>query len=76
LTGATRFLNSFRSKSIGCIGTGITAELTIAQEENIPYFLLRGRHDNSCKKPKHAYSNDAMYNWTWDNLEALLGGAR
>ena len=56
--------------------SGVTAELTIAQEENIPYFLLRGRHDNYCTKPNHVYSADIMYNWTWDNLKALLNGAR
>lgn len=56
--------------------TGVTAELTIAQEENIPYFLLRGRHDNNCKKPNHTYSYDKMHNWTWDNLKTLLNGGR
>lgn len=27
--------------------TGVTAELTIAQEEKIPYFLLKGRPDKA-----------------------------
>lgn len=56
--------------------TGVTAELTIAQEENIPYFLLKGRRDNNCKKPKQAYSLDTMHNWTWDNLKTLLNGGK
>ena len=56
--------------------SGVSAELTIAQEEHIPYFLLQGRHDGYCKKPNHAYSTDKMYKWTWDNLKALLNGAR
>lgn len=56
--------------------TGVSAELEIAQEENIPYFLLWGRNDKSCVKPKVAKSSDKIYNWTWDNLKALINGAR
>ena len=54
---------------------GVTAELTIAQEEKIQYFLLSGRNNESVK-PLGAKSSDKMYNWTWDNLKALIGGAR
>lgn len=56
--------------------SGVTAELTIAQEENIPYFLLKGRHDGFCQAPNHTRQSDKIYNWTWDNLKALLNGAR
>ena len=56
--------------------TGVTAELTIAQEEKIPYLLLRGRNDELCKKPKHCLSYDKLYNWTWNNLKLLLEGKR
>lgn len=56
--------------------SGVTAELTIAQEEGIPYFLLRGRPDKACAWPNHIYSTDKMYKWTWDNLKALFQGAR
>lgn len=56
--------------------TGVTAELTIAQEENVPYFLLKGRPDKECKKPNHALSSDAVYKWTWDNLKLLFQGKR
>ncbi len=56
--------------------SGVTAELTIAQEENIPYFLLQGRNDRYCVKPLHARYTDQMYEWTWNNLKALLNGAR
>ena len=56
--------------------TGVTAELTIAQEENVPYFLLKGRPDKVCKKPNHALSSDAIYKWTWDNLKLLFQGKR
>lgn len=56
--------------------TGVSAELTIAQEEKKPYFLLKGRANKTCKKPKSALSSDKLYDWTWDNLKALIGGAR
>lgn len=56
--------------------TGVSSELKIAQEENIPYFLLRGYSDKVCKKPKAAKSDDKIYNWTWDNLKQLFKGAR
>ena len=56
--------------------TGVSAELEIAQEEKKDYFLLQGRKDKTCKKPKTAKSTDKMYDWTWDNLKKLVGGAR
>lgn len=56
--------------------TGVSAELTIAQEEGKPYFLLYGRSSKTCQKPKSARPGDKMYNWTWDNLKALIGGSR
>ena len=56
--------------------TGVTAELTIAQEENVPYFLLKGHPDKVCKKPNHALSSDKIYKWTWDNLKLLFQGER
>lgn len=56
--------------------TGVSAELRIAQEEDIPYFLLWGRSDKTCVKPIAAKSGDRIYRWTWDNLKALIGGAR
>lgn len=55
---------------------GVSAELEIAQEEEIPYFLLKGYSDKKCVKPKAAKSSDKMYNWTWDNLKLLIDGAR
>jgi len=56
--------------------TGVSAELKIAQEENIPYFLLNGRSVKKCVKPKGALSSDKLYNWTWDNLKVLIKGGR
>ena len=54
---------------------GVTAELSIAQEEGIPYFLLEG-HKNESVFPLGARSSDRMYTWTWDNLKGLFNGYR
>lgn len=56
--------------------TGVSAELKIAQEEGVSYFLLYGRSTENCVKPIGAKSTDKMYKWTWDNLKALIGGSR
>lgn len=56
--------------------SGVSAELKIAQEENVPYFLLYGRSNETCVKPVAAKVTDKMYKWTWDNLKALIGGSR
>ncbi len=56
--------------------TGVSAELTIAQEEGVNYFLLNGRANKTCTKPKSAKSTDKIYDWTWDNLKKLIGGSR
>lgn len=56
--------------------TGVSAELKIAQEESVSYFLLRGYSDKTCVKPTAAKSTDKMYDWTWDNLKILIGGGR
>ena len=56
--------------------TGVSAELEIAQDEEMAYFLLKGYSDKTCYKPTAAKVGDKMYNWTWDNLRKLIGGAR
>ena len=56
--------------------TGVAAEVTIAQEAGLPYFLLKGRTDETCTKPTSARPADKIYKWTWDNLKALVGGGR
>jgi len=56
--------------------TGVSAELSIAQEEGKPYFLLWGRSSKTCVKPKAAKQSDKIYEWSWDNLKRLIGGAR
>ncbi len=56
--------------------TGVSAELKIAQEEGIKYFLLAGYADKTCTKPTAAKTDDKLYKWNWDNLKNLVGGAR
>lgn len=55
---------------------GVSAEVTVAQEEKKPYFLLKGYPDKTCVKPTAAKGTDKMYNWTWENLKTLIGGGR
>ncbi|TRO69452.1 TIR domain-containing protein [Streptomyces sp. IB201691-2A2] len=55
---------------------GVDVEVKIAQEEGIPYFLLKGYKNTTCLKPKAAKSADKMYDWTWSNLKILIGGGR
>ncbi|KFO67324.1 hypothetical protein ER57_11550 [Smithella sp. SCADC] len=56
--------------------SGVSAEVKIAQEESVDYFLLKGRSEKTCTKPKAAKSSDSIYKWPWDNLKKLIGGAR
>lgn len=56
--------------------TGVSAEITIAREAGVPYFLLCGRKGKSYTKPTAALDSDKVYDWTWDNLKLLIGGAR
>lgn len=56
--------------------TGVSAELNIARDERIPYFLLWGRSEKQCTKPSGALSSDKIYKWSWDNLKALVYGSR
>lgn len=55
---------------------GVAEELKQAKELNKPYFLLAGYKDKDCTKPTTATASDKLYNWTWDNLKALIHGGR
>jgi hypothetical protein len=56
--------------------SGVAAELTIAREEDKPYFLLAAYADKTCTKPTSAKSSDKLYKWTWNNLKTLIDGGR
>jgi hypothetical protein len=47
----------------------VGTELRIAREEERPYFLLWGRRELMCTRPKTAKPADAMYSWTWEILQ-------
>ncbi len=55
---------------------GVSAEIELAQEVGVPYFLLKGRADKNCRKPKAARNNDKVYEWSWSNLKELIGEGR
>lgn len=55
---------------------GVAIELSIAKEEKRPYFLLWGRNGKICTKPTSADASDKIYEWSWETLKKLIGGAR
>lgn len=58
------------------LASGVSAEVKIAQEEGVPYFLLWGRSNKNCTKPTSAKATDKVYTWSWDNLKSLIRGDR
>jgi len=56
--------------------TGVSVELEIAIDEKVPFFLLQGRANKLCMMPTSAPLGTQLYQWTWDNLKALVNGAR
>lgn len=55
--------------------TGVSLELKMAQEEGVPYILIKGRATGKCVKPTSAKEFDRIHDWTWDNLKLLVGGS-
>jgi len=55
---------------------GVARELAIARDKNKPYFLLAAYSNKTCTKPTSALADDKVYRWTWENLKALISGAR
>ena len=53
---------------------GVSAEVTITQEEMKPYFLLKGRRHKTCKKPRTALKTDNIHPWRWATLRELIVG--
>lgn len=54
--------------------TGVDEEIRLAREAGKDVILLSGRGEDSAR-PKEG-SGKKLYKWTWDNLKALIGGAR
>jgi len=55
---------------------GVSAELTITQEEKIPYFLLCGRRDGLVEKPLNAKKSDIINTWSRNTLRTLISNIR
>jgi len=55
---------------------GVADELAIARQKDKNYFLLAAYADKNCTKPTTSQESDKVYRWTWDNLKALIAGAR
>lgn len=51
---------------------GVAAEVTIAQEEHIPYYLIKGRKNKEVKKPLTARNEDVIHKWKWPILKDLI----
>lgn len=48
---------------------GVAEEIKIAREENVPYYLLKGHRNGTCRRPAGtSWLCDTMYSWTWDNI--------
>ncbi len=56
--------------------SGVNAEIHIARELGVPYFLLAGRASGTNRKPTAVQTSDKIYKWTWDNLKTLIHGGR
>ncbi len=56
--------------------SGVNDEFKIAKEKGMPYFLLAAYSDKICHRPQAAPDSDKIYQWTWDILKKLVGGAR
>jgi len=51
---------------------GVEAEIKIAREEDVPFWLLRGRKSGDCRRPKGtSWFSDEMHDWTWGNIESM-----
>jgi len=58
------------------LGACVMTFFAFAQEKKKEYFLLAAYSDKTCAKPVGALSTDKIYEWTWDNLETLIGAGR
>lgn len=51
---------------------GVNVEMTITQELIKPYILLRGRPNDTVKKPEDARVSDEILKWKWRNLNKTI----
>jgi len=51
---------------------GVAEEVKIARDENVRYFLLRGRKEGTIRRPQGtSWFGDDLHTWTWDNLRSM-----
>ncbi len=51
---------------------GVSAEIEIARDEEIRYYLLRGYSDGVVRRPRGTSRlTDRMHPWTWKELQAM-----
>ena len=55
---------------------GVEAEVTMVQQEGKPYFLLKGRRNKPCSRPKSAAKRKKIHPWTWPTLKELIADPR
>ena len=56
---------------------GVSEELGIAREEDVPYHLLRGRTSGTCRRPAGtSWMRDPIIKWTWPNIAVMCSGTR
>jgi antiphage defense system Thoeris ThsB-like protein len=53
--------------------SGVTTEVDIAREEDVPFHLLRGRPQGWVRRPRGtSWLWDTLHSWTWNNLCSLI----
>ena len=55
---------------------GVEAEVTMVQQAGKPYFLLKGRSEKTCTRPKSAPKRKRIHPWTWPTLKELIANPR
>ena len=55
---------------------GVEAEVTMVQQGGKPYFLLKGRREKTCTRPKSAPKKKKIHPWTWPTLRELIASPR
>ena len=55
---------------------GVEAEVTMVQQAGKPYFLLKGRRNKTCRRPKSAPKKKKIHPWTWSILKELIANPR
>ncbi|MCY4364609.1 MAG: TIR domain-containing protein [Chloroflexi bacterium] len=55
---------------------GVEAEVTMVQQAGKPYFLLKGRRDRTCTRPKSAPKRKRIHPWTWPTLKEIIANPK